>query len=141
MIELSNLITAISVIVAIGSAIIAYLAEKSARDIEKRIILSELLAMYADIAYGDLTNWHPWDVTSGDLRYPEHMKWVKRFLSYNGRINNVIADDYDYICKKYVDYPKDKDERMTQVPQRRKKIQDFAKIKVKKIGAKLRDNL
>ena len=135
---LVDTITLISAVVALLSAVIAFLAERRARQIEKRIRLAQMLAMYADIGYGDLTNWHPWDISPNNPHHKEYQEWLIRFFSYNGRVNKEIREDYEYIVKCYIEYPKDEKIKM-EIPPRMKRVREYARMRVKELGDVLGD--
>ena len=96
-----------------------------------------MLAMYADIGYGDLTNWHPWDIAMPQY-HKEYQQWLVRFFSYNGRVNKEIREDYDYIVKCYIEYPKD-EKIKNEVSTRMKLVREYARMRVKELGDELGD--
>jgi ubiquinone/menaquinone biosynthesis C-methylase UbiE len=136
---LVDTITLISAVVALFSAVIAFIAERRSRQIEKRIHLAQMLAMYADIGYGNWTNWHPWDIGPNNPHHKEYQQWLIRFFSYDGRVNKEIREDYEYIVKCYAEDPKDEKIKRNDIPTRMKRVREYAHMRVKELGDELGD--
>lgn len=135
-----DIITLISAIIAVFSAIIALSAERRARQIEKRVHLSDMLVMYADIGYGNIEKWHPWDVAPNNSKYDEYQQWLTRFCSYNGRVNEKIRHDYEYVVERYLKWPNNHEIKTIEVPNHMQKIREYAIKRVQKLGVKLGDD-
>jgi len=133
-------ITLILVITAVFSAFIALSAERRARQIEKRVHLSDMLVMYADIGYGNMDKWPPWDVAQNNSKYNEYQQWLTRFYSYNGRVNEKIRDDYEYVAERYLKRPNNHEIETIEVPSRMQKVREYALKRVKELGAELGDD-
>ena len=133
-------ITLISAITAGFSAIIALSAERRVRQIKKRVHLSDMLVMYVDIGYGNVDTWPPWDVAPNNSKYNEYQQWLTRFYSYNGRVNEKIRDDYEYVVEHYLKRPNNHEIETIEVPNRMHKVREYALKRVKELGAELGDD-